>query len=118
MTMLSSSYVIILDLSINAPGHENNIVDGFNATDKHYLKGEMELMGKLASKDTQILGCFPVLQNMSSLDLHINVYIFSTQLYYLFLGILNPKNKLISLYMEEFIIENNLKFLVVTIIGF
>ena len=38
MTVLSSSYVIIMDLAINAPGHENNVVDGLNATDKRYLK--------------------------------------------------------------------------------
>ena len=36
----------------------------------------------------------------------------------LFLGILKPRKYLISLYMEEFIIANTLKFLVVTIFGF
>ena len=39
MTMLSSSYGIIIDCSINAPCHGNNVVDGLNATDKGYLKG-------------------------------------------------------------------------------
>ena len=39
------------------------------------------------------------------------------QLYHLCLGIIKPKNQLISLDMEEFIIESTLKFLVVTIIG-
>ena len=41
-----------------------------------------------------------------------------SQLYYLFLGTIKSKNQLVSLYMEEFIIENNLKLLVVTVIGF
>ena len=40
------------------------------------------------------------------------------QLYYLFLGILKSKKQLISLYMEEFIISDTLKFLVVAIIDF
>ena len=38
MTMLSSSYGIIMDCSIHAPGHGNNVVDGLNATEKLYLK--------------------------------------------------------------------------------
>ena len=69
MTVLSYSYVIIMDFKINALGHGNNFVDGLNATEKSYLKGGMELMGKLASNDTTILGCLPVLQNMSPLNL-------------------------------------------------
>ena len=59
MTMLSSSYGIITDHAINAPGHGNNVVDGLNATEKRYLKGEMELIGKLASKDTTNIGILP-----------------------------------------------------------
>ena len=39
ITVLSSSYGVIMDHAINAPGHGNNVVDGLNATDKHYLKG-------------------------------------------------------------------------------
>ena len=42
MTVLSSSYVIIMDLAINAPGNRNNVVDGLNATDKHFLKEQIE----------------------------------------------------------------------------
>ena len=38
MTELSSSYGIIMDHSINAPGHGKNVVDGTNKTDKCYLK--------------------------------------------------------------------------------
>ena len=32
MNMLPSSYGIITDNAINAPGHGNNVFDGFNAT--------------------------------------------------------------------------------------
>ena len=38
MTVLSSSYDIIIHHAINAPVHENNLVYGINATDKYYLK--------------------------------------------------------------------------------
>ena len=59
MTVLSSSYGIIMDRAINAPGHGNNVVDALNATEKRYLKGEMELMGKLASNYTTNVGMIP-----------------------------------------------------------
>ena len=39
MTVLSSSYGIIMDSAINSPVHENNIIDEINAMYKHYLKG-------------------------------------------------------------------------------
>ena len=39
MTVLSSSYGIIMDHTINAPGHGNNVVYGINETYKRYLKG-------------------------------------------------------------------------------
>ena len=39
MTLLSSSYGIIMDHAINAPGRGNNAVQGLNATYKLYLKG-------------------------------------------------------------------------------
>ena len=48
-----------MDRAINAPGHGKNVVDGFNKTDKHYLKGEMELIGKLVSNDTTKIGMLP-----------------------------------------------------------
>ena len=38
MTVLSSSYGIIMDLAVNVPGHVNNVVYGLNTTNKHYLK--------------------------------------------------------------------------------
>ena len=48
MTVLSSSYCVIIDCKIIEPGHEKNVINGLNATDKHYLKGKMELMGKFS----------------------------------------------------------------------
>ena len=39
ITVLPSSYSIIMDRAINAPGNGNNVVDRLNATDKCYLKG-------------------------------------------------------------------------------
>ena len=39
LTMLSSSYGIIMDRSIYAPGHGNNCFDGLNVTGKHNFKG-------------------------------------------------------------------------------
>ena len=41
ITVLSYSYGIITDRSINAHGHINNVVYEINAMDKHYLKGGM-----------------------------------------------------------------------------
>ena len=48
-----------MDCAINAPGHGNNVVDGPNATDKRYLKEQMEFICKLASKDTSKTGMIP-----------------------------------------------------------
>ena len=45
--------------AINAPGHGNNVFDGLNAMDKFYLKGEMEVIGKLASNGTSNIGMLP-----------------------------------------------------------
>ena len=56
MTVFSSSYGIITHRAINAPGHGENVVDELNATDKTYLKGEMELMVKLVSNYTKNIG--------------------------------------------------------------
>ena len=39
MTVLSYSYTIIMDRSINAPGHGKNVFGEINATGKRYLKG-------------------------------------------------------------------------------
>ena len=37
MTVLSSSYDIIMDRTINAPCHGKNFVDGLNTSDRRYL---------------------------------------------------------------------------------
>ena len=42
--VLSSSYGIITDFTIDAPGHGNNVVDGINMTEKRYLKGKLNLL--------------------------------------------------------------------------
>ena len=52
MIVLSSSYCILMYRTINAPVHGKNVVDGLNEMDKRYLKGKMELIDRLASKDT------------------------------------------------------------------
>ena len=44
MTVLSSSYEIIMYLSLNAPGHVINVVGELNATDKRYLKEKWNLL--------------------------------------------------------------------------
>ena len=54
--MLSYSYGIIMDSTINVPCHGKNVVDGNNATDKRFLKGKMELIGKLVNKNTANIG--------------------------------------------------------------
>ena len=38
MNVLSSSYVIIMDISINSTCNGNNVFDGLNATGKCYMK--------------------------------------------------------------------------------
>ena len=37
MSYLSTSYQIILDRAVDTPGHEKDVVDGFNAFHKRYL---------------------------------------------------------------------------------
>ena len=44
MPYLSSSYAIIIDCAINAPGHENNVFDRLNRTYKRYLKRKYNLL--------------------------------------------------------------------------
>ena len=48
-----------MDHAINAPGHGNNVIDGINEMDKRYLKGKLELIGKLASNNTKNIGMLP-----------------------------------------------------------
>ena len=59
MSVLSSSYVIIMDRAINAPGNGTNVVDGLNATDKRHLKRGIQIIGKLGSNDTTTIGMLP-----------------------------------------------------------
>ena len=59
MTVLSDSYGIITDRTINAPDHGNNVFDGLNAMDKRYFRDQMEPIGKLTSNDTSNNGMFP-----------------------------------------------------------
>ena len=59
MVILSSSYVIIIDRTINEPGYVKNFFYGLNATEKRYLKVEMEIIGKLGSIDTTDIGILP-----------------------------------------------------------
>ena len=51
MTVLASSYGIIMGFANNTHVHGNNVVDGLNATGKRYLKEQMELICKLESND-------------------------------------------------------------------
>ena len=75
--MFSSSYVIITDRAINAPGRGKNFVDGLNATGKRYLKGKMEHMGKLSSKDTTNIGMLPSAPNVSTLTFQTSFFMLS-----------------------------------------
>ena len=59
MIVLLSSYCFIMYRKINAPDHGNNFVNGLNEREKNYLKGEMELIGKLESNDTKNIGMLP-----------------------------------------------------------
>ena len=59
MTVLSSSYGIILDIEIKEPGHGNNVFDGLNETENCYSKKQMEYICKLASSDTSKIGMPP-----------------------------------------------------------
>ena len=58
-----------MDFAINVPGCVSNVVDGLNAAEKRYLKGEMETLGKLSSNNASKLECFTVHQYMFSLNL-------------------------------------------------
>ena len=59
ISVLSSSYGIIMYCAINAPGRGKKVVDGLNTMNKSYLKGGMELIDKLGSKNTTKIGILP-----------------------------------------------------------
>ena len=56
MTVLLTSYGIIIYRAMNAQGHGNNVVNEINATDKLYLSKQVELVGKLAKNNTSNIG--------------------------------------------------------------
>ena len=74
MAVLSSLYGVIMDRVINADVHVKNVVDGINTTDKLYLKGGMELLGKLSGNKTSKFGMIPSAPNMLPFNLKINIY--------------------------------------------
>ena len=45
--------------AINEPGHGKNVVNHINTTEKIDMKEQMELIGKLTSKDTSNIGIIP-----------------------------------------------------------
>ena len=59
MTVLPSSYGIIMDRAINAPVNVNIVVDGLNATDKRFLNEKMDHNRKLENNNTLNIGMLP-----------------------------------------------------------
>ena len=49
-----------MDRSIDVPDHEKNVIGGLNAMEKRYLKGAMEIIGKLSINDTANIGMLPI----------------------------------------------------------
>ena len=45
-----------MDCAINSLGRVNMVLGRLNETDKRYLKEQMELLGKVGSKDTSDIG--------------------------------------------------------------
>ena len=50
MSVLSQRHSIIFDRGISAPGHDKDVVDGFNAIEKHYMYKLMSTVQLLGSK--------------------------------------------------------------------
>ena len=74
MLVISSSYGIIIYRAINSPGHGNNVVDGLNATEKRYLKEQMECIGKLAINNTSNIGMIPSASKYVSIKIFRSMY--------------------------------------------
>ena len=53
MPVLYQSYSIIFDRGISAPGHDKEVVDGINATDKRYMYQLMSTVQLLGSKRSE-----------------------------------------------------------------
>ena len=68
MSVMPYLYGNIIDCEKNTTGHGKNIVDGLNATDKRYLRKQMEIIGKLTSNDIYII----IMINSASKDVYIN----------------------------------------------
>jgi hypothetical protein len=51
LSILASTYGIVIDRAIGAPGHGKDIVDGLNATDKVYLRKAMCMIGTPEADD-------------------------------------------------------------------
>jgi hypothetical protein len=51
--MLSSKFQIAIDRAIGASGHGKYVVDGLNATDKHFLQGRRCMIGTPESADSE-----------------------------------------------------------------
>ena len=67
MTVLLSSYVIIMDSAINAPVQGKNFIDGLNETENSHMKEQMELIGKLESNVTSNIGILPSASKYASI---------------------------------------------------
>ena len=65
---------MIMDHEINSPGNVKNVVNGFNATDKLYLKNKWNLLVNYQVTTHVRLEFFPVHHNMYPLNFHKNVY--------------------------------------------
>ena len=68
ITVLLSLYGININFEINAPGHGKNDVDGLSATEKRYLREQVELLGKLASNDPSKVVTLPSASNNVSIN--------------------------------------------------
>ena len=51
LIVLVLQYGIVIDRAIGDPGHGKDIVDGLNATDKHFLQGKMCIIGSPEAND-------------------------------------------------------------------
>ena len=77
MTVLSSSYGIMMDRAVNAPCHGKNVVDGLNSMEKFIRRKKWNLLVSYQVRTYQILECFPVLQKTSPINMQSNVYTLS-----------------------------------------
>ena len=55
LSVLASTFDIVIDRAIGAPGHGKDLVDGLNATDKVYLRQMMCMIGTPEANDSAAL---------------------------------------------------------------